>query len=172
MCVISCVVGDVVHVVAVVVQCCGEPTQVESEHHQRKRDIEKLEADVKGNETQLSELETEMEDTRSRWLPNIEELLQRINVGFGRFFRALGCAGDVSLYQGEQAHQYDQFGVNIRVKFRDQEALAELSAAHQSGGERSVATVLYMMALQELTSVPFRCVDEINQVAECELTCW
>lgn len=141
---------------------------VESEHHQRKRDIEKLEADVKGNETQLSELETEMEDTRSRWLPNIEELLQRINVGFGRFFRALGCAGDVSLYQGEQAHQYDQFGVNIRVKFRDQEALAELSAAHQSGGERSVATVLYMMALQELTSVPFRCVDEINQGMDSE----
>ncbi|KAL3218313.1 hypothetical protein MRX96_031585 [Rhipicephalus microplus] len=110
---------------------------VESEHHQRKRDIEKLEAD-------------------------------RINVGFGRFFRALGCAGDVSLYQGEQAHQYDQFGVNIRVKFRDQEALAELSAAHQSGGERSVATVLYMMALQELTSVPFRCVDEINQGMDSE----
>ncbi|KAL1420850.1 hypothetical protein MTO96_023702 [Rhipicephalus appendiculatus] len=80
-----------------------------------------------------------------------------------RFLRA-----QVSLYQGEQAHQYDQFGVNIRVKFRDQEALAELSAAHQSGGERSVATVLYMMALQELTSVPFRCVDEINQGMDSE----
>ena len=34
----------------------------------------------------------------------------------------------------------------------------------QSGGERSVATVLYMLALQELSSSPFRCVDEINQV--------
>ena len=33
----------------------------------------------------------------------------------------------------------------------------------QSGGERSVATALYMLALQELTTVPFRCVDEINQ---------
>lgn len=141
---------------------------VEREYHQRKRDIKQLETDVDKNETQLSELETEMEETRGRWLPNIEQLLQRINVGFGRFFRALGCAGDVSLYQGEQAHQYDQFGVNIRVKFRDQEALAELSAAHQSGGERSVATVLYMMALQELTSVPFRCVDEINQGMDSE----
>ena len=29
-----------------------------------------------------------------------------------------------------------------------------------------VATVLYMMALQEMTSCPFRCVDEINQVLE------
>lgn len=141
---------------------------VEREYHQRKRDISQLETDVGENESQLLHLEAEMEDTRGRWLPNIEQLLERINIGFGRFFRSLGCAGDVSLYQGEQAHQYDQFGVNIRVKFRDQEALAELSAAHQSGGERSVATVLYMMALQELTSVPFRCVDEINQGMDSE----
>ena len=39
----------------------------------------------------------------------------------------------------------------------------ELTAHHQSGGERSVATALFMLALQELTTVPFRCVDEINQ---------
>ena len=26
-----------------------------------------------------------------------------------------------------------------------------------------MATALYMLALQELTTVPFRCVDEINQ---------
>lgn len=75
-----------------------------------------------------------------------------------------GRSSQVSLYRGEKAHEYDQYGVNIRVKFRDNERLTELSAAHQSGGERSVATVVYMMALQELTSVPFRCVDEINQV--------
>lgn len=33
----------------------------------------------------------------------------------------------------------------------------------QSGGERAVATAAYMLSLQELTPVPFRCVDEINQ---------
>ena len=54
----------------------------------------------------------------------------------------------------------------IKVKFRDHENLRELTAHHQSGGERSVSTVLYMMALQELTKCPFRCVDEINQVIQ------
>jgi hypothetical protein len=39
----------------------------------------------------------------------------------------------------------------------------ELSKGAQSGGEKSVTTAVYMMALQELTQVPFRCVDEINQ---------
>ncbi len=60
---------------------------------------------------------------------------------------------------------YRDYGVSIRVKYRDNEPLRELTAHHQSGGERSVATILYMMALQELTSCPFRCVDEINQVS-------
>ena len=49
------------------------------------------------------------------------------------------------------------------VKFRDSESLQPLSGSVQSGGEKSVTTALYIMALQEMTEVPFRCVDEINQ---------
>lgn len=60
--------------------------------------------------------------------------------------------------------EYSKYGIRIKVKFRDSEPLRELSVHHQSGGERSVTTVLYMMALQELAKCPFRCVDEINQV--------
>ena len=33
-----------------------------------------------------------------------------------------------------------------------------------SGGERAVTTMLYILALQEVTPCPFRVVDEINQV--------
>lgn len=36
----------------------------------------------------------------------------------------------------------------------------------QRGGERAVATAVFMLSLQELTSVPFRCVDEINQAMD------
>jgi len=49
------------------------------------------------------------------------------------------------------------------VKYGDNKPMKELTT-FQSGGERSVATVLYMLALQELSKSPFRCVDEINQV--------
>ncbi|MQL92256.1 hypothetical protein Taro_024875, partial [Colocasia esculenta] len=41
--------------------------------------------------------------------------------------------------------------------------LKVLSAHHQSGGERSVSTILYLVSLQDLTNCPFRVVDEINQ---------
>ncbi|RHN55174.1 putative structural maintenance of chromosomes protein [Medicago truncatula] len=41
--------------------------------------------------------------------------------------------------------------------------LKVLSAHHQSGGERSVSTIVYLVSLQDLTNCPFRVVDEINQ---------
>ena len=54
--------------------------------------------------------------------------------------------------------------MKISVKFRDSEQLQPLNAQRQSGGERSVSTMLYLMALQGITACPFRVVDEINQV--------
>lgn len=44
--------------------------------------------------------------------------------------------------------EFDKFGVMIKVKFRNSEQLQELNAQRQSGGERSVSTMLYLMALQ------------------------
>ena len=52
------------------------------------------------------------------------------------------------------------------MKFRAKDSLHVLTPFHQSGGERSVSTMLYLMALQELTKCPFRVVDEINQVSD------
>ncbi len=67
---------------------------------------------------------------------------------------------------------YSQFGVEIRVKFREEESLQILNAQRQSGGERSVSTMMYLMALQDITRCPFRVVDEINQVSGCGLLRW
>lgn len=46
---------------------------------------------------------------------------------------------------------------------RENEALQQLTAHRQSGGERAVSTIFYLMALQSLAQSPFRVVDEINQ---------
>ena len=54
--------------------------------------------------------------------------------------------------------------MQIRVKFRAEDDLHVLDAHRQSGGERSVSTMMYLMALQDISSCPFRVVDEINQV--------
>ena len=46
---------------------------------------------------------------------------------------------------------------------RDSEPLTTLDSHRQSGGERAVSTIFYLMSLQSLTRSPFRVVDEINQ---------
>jgi len=49
------------------------------------------------------------------------------------------------------------------VKFRDDERLQLLTGERQSGGERSLTTILYLMSLTEEARAPFSLVDEINQ---------
>lgn len=51
----------------------------------------------------------------------------------------------------------------MKVAFRANHAMSDLSAHTQSGGERAVSTIMYLMALHEMTASPFRVVDEINQ---------
>lgn len=72
----------------------------------------------------------------------------------------LGCAGEVRL---AKTLDYSEWGIEILVKFRDNEPLAQLTAHRQSGGERSVTTMMYLMALQHFSKAPFRVVDEMNQ---------
>lgn len=45
----------------------------------------------------------------------------------------------------------------------ENETLQKLTAHRQSGGERAVSTIFYLMALQSMAQSPFRVVDEINQ---------
>uniref|UniRef100_A0ACB8ERE1 Structural maintenance of chromosomes protein 5 n=1 Tax=Sphaerodactylus townsendi TaxID=933632 RepID=A0ACB8ERE1_9SAUR len=71
--------------------------------------------------------------------------------------------GQTHIDTSNSKEEYDKYGIRIRVKFRSSTQLHELTPHHQSGGERSVSTMLYLMALQELNRCPFRVVDEINQ---------
>ncbi|KAJ1409023.1 P-loop containing nucleoside triphosphate hydrolase [Sesbania bispinosa] len=96
-----------------------------------------------------------------KWLPTLRNLVAQINDTFSRNFREMAVAGEVSL--DEHDMDFDQFGILIKVKFRQNGQLEVLSAHHQSGGERSVSTIVYLVSLQDLTNCPFRVVDEINQ---------
>lgn len=76
-----------------------------------------------------------------------------VNKHFGANLRAMGCAGEVSLFCGCEAgfdacNAFDKYAIHIRVKFRDDEDLQLLTANRQSGGERAVSTILYIVALQ------------------------
>ena len=74
------------------------------------------------------------------------------------------CSYSHTAYICHLQKDFSRYSVKISVKFRDSEELQPLNAYRQSGGERSVSTMLYLMALQGITACPFRVVDEINQV--------
>lgn len=131
----------------------------EYEHRQKKIEAitNKLETDTEALKRCLSEID----GLKESWLLKLRNLVARINETFGRNFQEMAVAGEVSL--DEHDKDFDQFGILIKVKFRQAGQLQVLSAHHQSGGERSVSTILYLVSLQDLTNCPFRVVDEINQ---------
>ncbi|XP_014701482.3 structural maintenance of chromosomes protein 5 isoform X2 [Equus asinus] len=137
------------------------PTVVE-EYTKREEEIEQLTEELKIKKVELDQYRESISQVKERWLNPLKELVEKINEKFSSFFSSMQCAGEVDLHT-ENEEDYDKYGIRIRVKFRSSTQLHELTPHHQSGGERSVSTMLYLMALQELNRCPFRVVDEINQ---------
>ena len=72
----------------------------------------------------------------------------------------LGCAGDIRL--DKEDHPRD-FALQLLVQFHSDTPMQALSSHRQSGGEKSVSIMIYVMALQGEVQMPFRLVDEMNQ---------
>lgn len=134
--------------------------KVITEYETRCEEINALEDKLVAEQEQLKSEQAEIEKIKSQWVPPLEELVERINGSFSKYFEAIGCAGKIQLDQHED---FDKWGITIHVKFRQQDSLHQLNAQTQSGGERSVSTMLYLISLQDITDCPFRLVDEINQ---------
>ncbi|KAJ2323448.1 Structural maintenance of chromosomes protein 5, partial [Coemansia sp. RSA 2681] len=107
---------------------------------------------------------------REQWEQPLTDVVARISDKFRAMFDHIECLGEVSLRRAADAddpaggdEDYDNWGIDIRVAFRKNEALQALDNHRQSGGERAVSTILYLQALQSLVAAPFRVVDEINQ---------
>ncbi|XP_056278699.1 structural maintenance of chromosomes protein 5 [Pseudoliparis swirei] len=135
---------------------------VVDEYNKREQEIKHLEKELEDESNALNAFRQNISEAKERWLNPLKQLVEQINDKFSDFFRSMQCAGEVDLHS-ENEEEYEKYGIRIRVKFHSSTQLHELTAYHQSGGERSVSTMLYLMALQKLNRCPFRVVDEINQ---------
>ncbi|XP_058203273.1 structural maintenance of chromosomes protein 5 [Rhododendron vialii] len=131
------------------------------EYESRRKKVEELSRKQEIDEKEFSSQLDEINALKESWLPTLRSLVTQINETFSHNFQEMAVAGEVSL--DEHDMDFDKYGVHIKVKFRQAGQLQVLSAHHQSGGERSVSTILYLVSLQDLTNCPFRVVDEINQ---------
>jgi chromosome segregation ATPase len=106
--------------------------------------------------------EAKVQQLKDAWLPEMRRLVSKINENFSEAFRNVGIAGEVVFNELEN-EDFAKYSIDLRVKFREGGELMTLDSAYHSGGESSTSTILYLMALQGVTTSPFRVVDEINQ---------
>eukprot|EP01132_Coremiostelium_polycephalum_P003135 gene3135-3919_t len=134
------------------------------QYEQRKIEIQEMEDRINGRRNNLQSINDQMEKVKKEWMDPVKYYLEEINKRFKDYFSNIKCQGEVQLGFDETApDDFSKYSIDIRVKFRNEDNLKTLNAQMQSGGERSVSTMLFLISLQELTSCPFRVVDEINQ---------
>ncbi|XP_041314376.1 structural maintenance of chromosomes protein 5 isoform X3 [Pyrgilauda ruficollis] len=125
--------------------------------------LEEIDAFLNEEKTRASCFTGISASVKEKWLNLLKVMIEQINGKFSKFFSSMQCVGEVDLHM-ENEEEYEKYGIRIRVKFHSSTELHELTPYHHSGGEKTVSTMLYLMALQELNRCPFRVVDEINQV--------
>ncbi|KJZ74800.1 hypothetical protein HIM_05917 [Hirsutella minnesotensis 3608] len=130
------------------------------EFERRAKEISQLKSKMEGFSEKLERLNKQLTDLMGKFEPELDELVAKVNDAFAYNFEQISCAGEVRVHKDDD---FDQWALDIMVKFRENEALQQLTAHRQSGGERAVSTIFYLMALQSMARSPFRVVDEINQ---------
>ena len=127
----------------------------------RARELDALAARAATASADVAALTARAEESTARWAPRAAALVAAVGAAFAGAMRGLGCDGAVDFDGGGE--DPSAAAARVSVRFRGGEALARLDGARQSGGERAVATVLYILALQSRSVAPFRVIDEINQ---------
>jgi chromosome segregation ATPase len=134
-------------------------------YRERQVQIEKLERDAESTSADQTAALNELLKLAAEWKTEAEQQIGVASAAFAKFFADIGCKGELklSLEPGAEPDDYSKYGVAIWVSFRASAPMQQLTDKLQSGGERSVSTMLFLLALQEITECPFRVVDEINQ---------
>jgi len=102
----------------------------------------------------LEEVKTRMQ----AWRNVMQSLLDRVNLEYQKIMGKTLAAGEVHLANG---HDIETAGLEILVGFKGGKPVP-LDAYTQSGGERTTATMSFLLALQQHVRSPFRAVDEYD----------
>jgi chromosome segregation protein len=105
--------------------------------------------------------EKALEEVKARmqaWRTVIQSLLDRVNLEYQKILADSQAVGEVRLVN---EHDIEAAGLEILVGFKGGKPVP-LNAYTQSGGERTTATMSFLLALQQHVRSPFRAVDEYD----------
>jgi len=115
---------------------------------------EKAQLVAENREKALGEVKTRMQT----WRTVIQSLLDRVNLEYQKILAQAQAVGEVRLVNG---HDIEAAGLEILVGFKGGKPVP-LDAYTQSGGERTTATMSFLLALQQHVRSPFRAIDEYD----------
>eukprot|EP00531_Pseudo-nitzschia_arenysensis_P017234 CAMPEP_0116132262 /NCGR_PEP_ID=MMETSP0329-20121206/9453_1 /TAXON_ID=697910 /ORGANISM="Pseudo-nitzschia arenysensis, Strain B593" /LENGTH=1129 /DNA_ID=CAMNT_0003626763 /DNA_START=129 /DNA_END=3518 /DNA_ORIENTATION=+ len=133
-------------------------------YEEKSKELEETQEDLDDLTDRKEKRVSELERMREPWFETLKKTIETVDKRFTMYMSELGCVGFVSLkYENDLNFSFKDYAVEIKVSFRAKVEPSVLSSRVQSGGERSVSTIMYLMAMQDMMVSPFRCVDEINQ---------
>ena len=115
---------------------------------------EKAQLVAENREKALEEVKTRTE----AWKTVLQSLLDRANLEYQKILVQTQAVGEVRLIN---EHDIEVAGLEILVGFKGGKPVP-LDAYTQSGGERTTATMSFLLALQHHVRSPFRAVDEYD----------
>jgi chromosome segregation ATPase len=115
---------------------------------------EKAQLVAENREKTLEEVKTRMQS----WRTVIQNLLDRVNLEYQKTLAEAQAVGHVRV---ANENDIEAAGLEILVGFKGGKPVP-LDAYTQSGGERTTATMSFLLALQQHVRSPFRAVDEYD----------
>jgi chromosome segregation protein len=115
---------------------------------------EKAQTVAENREKTLEEVKTRMQS----WRTVMQSLIERVNLEYQRVMSQTLATGEVRL---ANVNDIEMAGLEILVGFKGSKPVA-LDSHTQSGGERTTATMSFLLALQQHVMSPFRAVDEYD----------
>jgi chromosome segregation protein len=115
---------------------------------------EKARLVAENREKAMEEVKTRME----AWKTVIQSLLDKVSLQYQKILLEANAIGEVKLIN---ENDIEAAGLELLVGFKGASPVP-LNAYTQSGGERSTATMSFLLALQQHIRSPFRAVDEFD----------
>ncbi|MEM1586023.1 MAG: AAA family ATPase [Candidatus Bathyarchaeia archaeon] len=115
---------------------------------------EKARIAAENREKTLEEIRVRMEN----WKKVIKDLLESVNNEYQNILSTISGSGFIRL---TNIDHIEETGIEIHVGFKGSQP-TPLNIYSQSGGERSAATMAFLLALQKHIKSPFRAIDEYD----------
>ena len=126
--------------------CIAHNPEVIRQYESRKREIEAKKKDLAAVLDTCTNGQGVIDKLRREWEDKLQCLAAKLDARFHMYMMQMEVEGSVKL--ANEGDNYKDWGMEIRVSFRKGMKLSILNANVHSGGERSVSTILFLMALQ------------------------